>query len=334
MAFDALRHREYSYAEPGEPFEESAFVDAIEREDLNAAESMVARGLEDGLRWKDMESAFVAGALLHFNDFGHSLIYTFKTSQLVEVVDDDAEKRLCLAIARHLCYTTREDLLPEFRSYGELLDTLPAEFGRRTVPKIDPRELFPVSTKQAHLWIQDTAYSYSALDIYWALLEAVARNLLHYDSSFDAAYDRPVNKNVGWLHFSHGFTFANAARNLCGRHPQLWQQGLMQVACMLGRNRHFLDLELDESDWKVDDVERFFDEVDEKILDHGFREPIFSAHVIKTSVAVREEMESAPRSCREYLVASLNRLLNANFKQKHTRRFARQANELVSRDFE
>ena len=332
MAFDALRHPPFPFAEPDKEFDEAAFVDAVEREDRQTAESMVARGLDDGLHWSDMESAFSTAALLHFNDFGHSLIYVYKMSQIVERLGSEIERHLLLPFARNLCYTMREDLLPEFKSYGELIGDIES-FGNDIAPKPDPREVFPMSVRQAQLWIVDCAPAQKPMTLYWPLLEALARNMLHYDTSFDVAYDRSVNQNVGWLNFSHGLTFANAVRIVCSKYPQLWAQGLMQMGCMLGRNRGCLDLELDDAEWFVTDRDQFFADVDNKILDHGMRDPIFSAHLIKTPVAIREELAFAPASCQTYLLASLNRLMNSPIKQKHTRRLARQAIELVSRDF-
>lgn len=248
MAFDALRQPPFPFAKSGEAFEESAFTDAVEREDFETAESIVARGFDDGLQWSDMESAFASAALAHFNSFGHSLIYVYKASQVLDLADNEIARYLILPLARHLCYATREDLIPEFKTYGESIGRMDS-FGDDQSPKPDPRELFPMSTRQAHLWIVDSASSQRPMTLYWPLLEALARSMLHYDTSYDAAFDRPVSQNIGWLNFSHGLTFANAVRVVCSKYPELWPQGLLQMGCMLGRNRRFLDLELDESPW-------------------------------------------------------------------------------------
>ncbi len=71
MAFDALRHPVYAYAHEDEQFDREAFVAAVEAEQYERAEGMVARALEDGLHWNDLEQAFVEASLLHYNDFGH-----------------------------------------------------------------------------------------------------------------------------------------------------------------------------------------------------------------------------------------------------------------------
>ena len=105
------------------------------------------------------------------------------------------------------------------------------------------------------------------------------------------------------------------------------------MACFLGRNRRFLDLELDENQWLVENAVEFFDKTYESLLDHGQRDPIFSAHLLKTTVAVEEELPNAAGPAKTYLFAGLNRFLNSPIKQKHTRRLARQAVDLVQRDF-
>ena len=69
----------------------------------------------------------------------------------------------------------------------------------------------------------------------------------------------------------------------------------------------------------------------DQILDHGFRDPIFSAHLIKTPFAVFDELETASPETSSVLLAAANRLVHASFKQKHVRRLARQAIQLVER---
>src|SRR5262249_50117245 len=154
-------------------------------------------------------------------------------------------------------------------------------------------------------------------------------NLLHFDTSYGAAFDRPVHQNVGWLDFTHGVTFANAARDVCTRHPRYWGAALLQMACFLGRNRPYLDLGIDEAAWRVADSEALFPAPPARILDHGIRAPIFPPHLVKPTTAVREELPHASPSCRAALLAALNRFLQSPLKQQHVRRLARQAIALV-----
>jgi nitrite reductase/ring-hydroxylating ferredoxin subunit len=333
MAFDAQRDRTYPYAPPGPAaFTRQAFLGAVEREQVAQAEGLVRRALADGLHWPDLEEAFVAAALAHYNDFGHSLIYVYKNAQLIGLAGRDVEPYLLPALARHLCYTTREDLIPEFRDYAEALANLAAPAEHDDGPP-DDRALFPTSTRDAIAWVTGHVGRHRPETLYDALLEALARNLLHFASSYDSAFDRPVRQNVSWLHLTHGLTFANAARVLCTRYPRYWGVALLQMACFLGRNRPYLDLEIDESAWQVPEPETFFAAVHERLLDHGIRDPIYSAHQVKTTAAVAEELPHASAPCRAALLAGLNRFLHSPLKQQHVRRLARQAIALVQRDF-
>lgn len=332
MAFDALRHPAYPFAGPGEPFDSGRFLDAVEREDRESAEGMVRRGIDDGLHWPDFEPAFAAAALAHFNDFGHSLIYVFKTSQLIQRLGGTTEPHLLLPLVRHLCYTTREDLLPEFRAYGDALARLKSA-GTGDGSDLQSAALFPATTSEVLEWIGTHFETHRPSALFDRLLDALARNLLHYDTAFQDAYDNTVRDNVGWLGFTHGITFANAVRETCIRFPQLWGRGLLQMGCMLGRNRHYLDLEIDASRWEVEDEAAFWASTRDNLLDHGLRDPIFSSHLLKTSRAVADELPHASQSCRRHLLAGLNRFLHSPLKQKHVRRLARQAIDLVSRDF-
>ena len=334
MAHTALRHPVYPFGNAAGPFTGQAFAEVVETENPPAAEGMVLQGLADGLHWPDVHEAFAVAALAHYNDFGHSLIYVYKAAQLIEHLGPEVEPFVLPTLARHLCYTTREDLLPDFRDYAGALKALQAgTWG--SDPHAEPLP-YPSTTKQALAWVVRNAASHTPAALYEALLDALARNFLYYDTTFDTQYHRPVTDNVSWLSFTHGITFANAVRTQCAALPALWAPGLLQMACFAGRNRRYLDLDLadKEGEWAVADVDGFFEGVAELLLDHGVREPIFAAHLVKTARAVQEELPHSSETGHFYLLASLNRFLHSPIKQKHVRRFARQAVALVGRDFQ
>ena len=81
--------------------------------------------------------------------------------------------------------------------------------------------------------------------IYQELLLANAINLLSFDISQQDKVQVSVSGNVGWLDFTHGITFANAVRKQCSKYPELWPQGLLQMACFNGRNAGFTNEEID-----------------------------------------------------------------------------------------
>jgi len=334
VAFDGLRRRVHPYAGAGDPFDRDAFETAIEAEDVARAEGLVRRGLDDGLHWEDMEEAFLSAALAHYNDFGHSLIYVFKARQAVERLGRGVEPHLMLPLARGIGYATREDLIPEFRSYTPALGRLPEPRPSGSADANRPPVPFPATMAEAFDWLGERLDRHSVEPVYDALLEALALNLLHFDTHYDTSADGPVSHNVGWLDFTHGVTFANAARRMCERFPAFWKPALAQMACFLGRNVEFLDPHVDRRPWQVDEPDDFFAGVYEHLLDHGLRDPIFAAHHLKTSLAVKDELPTASSSCRSSLLQALNRFLHSPIKAKHVRREARQAISLVGRDYE
>ena len=337
LAWDALRHGEYPFPDRSEPFEASRFVAAIEAEQVVDAEAMVVGGLGAGLHWADMEEAFATAALAHYNSFGHSIIYVSKTPSLLDALGPEVEPYVLLPLVRHLANATREDLIPEFKQYRPVLEGL-TETGVSDNGS-DLRVPFPISTRGALAWVNENISGHTPLRMYDALLRGLAESMLCFDTSYGFASDRPVSQNISWLDFTHGITFSNAIRAMCGKYPGLWPEGLLQMACFLGRNFDFLDKEiLDKGvkaeDWRVTNTGTFFDGVFDELMDHGPRDPIFSAHLLKTSIAVRTELTQASPETGDLLLASLNRFLNSPLKTKHVRRLARQAIALVARDFE
>ncbi len=328
MALDALRQRVFPFTQPAERWDAAAFAQAVEGQRAHEAEAFVGAAFEAGMGLADLDGVLGTAALEHYNDFGHALIYVHKSSELAARVGRDAERALALALARQLCFTTREDLLPEFRGYAEALASLPqpgalGSSGRR----LDPP--FGNSTKEVWKWLAGALVE-SPLDaVFDALVEALARNLLHFDQAFERATEARVQDNVGWLDFTHGLTFAEAVRSMAARRPELWRAGLLQMACFVGRNRPYLDLELDERPFEVEDEGRFREELRRLRIDHGLRDPIFSVHVLKTSVAIERLLAGASSSCRRVLLAALNRFVHAPIKQKHPLRFAHQALDLI-----
>ena len=333
LAWDSLRRPAHAYAQgTGQGFESRLFEALIEAEQEDLAEGMVAQGLADGLHWADMEEAFTGVALAHYNDFGHSLIYVAKAGQLIGGLGPGVESEVILPLTRHLVYTTREDLIPEFKDYRPAVERLPEPKARPDASgQLDVP--FPATTRKALGWLAESLAIHDVGVVYDKLLEANARNMLHFDTSYGMVHDRPVSQNISWLDFTHALTFSNAVRTMCTKYPRFWPPALAQMACFLGRNSGFIDKQVTADDWRVENPTEFFDQVHETMLDHGLRDPIFSSHLLKTSTAVEEELNFASDSCREALLMGLNRFLQSPIKTKHVRRLARQAIALVARDF-
>jgi nitrite reductase/ring-hydroxylating ferredoxin subunit len=295
FAHDTLRHPVYPFATDIRPFDGEALLAAIEAEDEGLSISLVRGALNEGRRWSELETWFVRAALSHYNDFGHSLIYVQKTRALVETFGDEILEGLLLPLIRGLCMATREDMLPQFRQYAKSLGDARTwdELGQLDVSGFtgfreeELESLWEASVNRAMVWVNEQLGSAPVEAVYEALLESCARALLHYDTQYQDAYDRPVKQNIGWLHCTHALTFANAVRTLCPDHPALWPQALLQMACWSGRNQAYLDRSEPVEQWFVDDRDGFFEMGLEKVFDHGLLPPIFSAHAVKTLVSVR-----------------------------------------------
>lgn len=332
MSESALRMPEYPFTNHRFPFDKTQFLSAVEQEDEEKAVGQVFYALESGRHFEDLEETLTAAALMHYNDFGHSLIYLFKARQLVERLGPAVERHVLASLVRSICLATREDTLPEFKRLRESVEAWP--MGKNQVSEISTKELLGMGTNDALQWILRQAETYSPESIYFALLHANAWSLLHYNLDLQFSFTNPVSKNIGWLDFTHGITFANAVRRQCSRFPQYWKYGLLQMACFLGRNHTFLDLNVREEDWFVSDEGTFHRKSIEQLLDHGNIAPIFVAHYVKTYFAAREEAALAPPATSHYILASVRRFMESPLRQKHVRRTVRQALSLVGKDFD
>jgi hypothetical protein len=129
----------------------------------------------------------------------------------------------------------------------------------------------------------------------------------------------------------HALTFANAGRVQAERHPEIWLDVLLQLACFTGRNAKYTDGDQDISEWEVDDPLAFLQTACRQVMDHGQFEYIVSVHLVKLVVAAREELLTRPDApWARVMAAAVNRFLNSPLKRKHTTRTARQALSFVA----
>jgi nitrite reductase/ring-hydroxylating ferredoxin subunit len=327
VAYDVLREREYPFTEKTSRFDASRFVDDIEAENEAAAVAAIRGGVRDGLSFTDFEPALSRAALLHYNDFGHALIYVTKAGKLIESLGNSVMEPLLLSLVREFIYASREDKIPEFRAYSTQLE----KWGQHQQQK-------PDASLWRHKGINKSMKAAVACsgnppeDIYQALLIANAINLLSFDIEQQEKIRVPVSGNVGWLDFTHGLTFANAARQQCSNFPELWPQALLQMACFNGRNAGFTTRELDLESWKVDDLVGRLNQLLERVLDHGEAEHIVSVHLLKTALAVRDEIRNLEPANAEILVAGLTRFFESPFKRRQARRTAYQSLKFVAKE--
>jgi nitrite reductase/ring-hydroxylating ferredoxin subunit len=327
VAFDVLREKDYAFSSGEAAFEEQLFLQDIEAENEAGATAAIRGGIRDGLQFADFEPALSAAALAHYNDFGHSLIYVTKAKILIEVLGVQVMEPLLLSLVRSIIYAPREDKIPEFRSYGEYLDKWGQHKNKNPEARLWRKKGIDKSL-QAALDCSGQAPE----QIYHALLLANAINLLYFDISQENKTHVPVSGNVGWLDFTHGITFANAVRLQCSKYPQLWPQGLLQMACFNGRNAGFTTSEIDLASWKSNDIDGKLTHLLERVLDHGQGEYIVSVHLLKTALAVREEVSNLSDADVEILVAGLTRLFDSPLRRRQARRTAHQSLQFVSKE--
>lgn len=326
LAWDTQRQRRFPYPEGELPYDTDAFVAAIEREDEKTAVAMVRGGLGDGYRFDDFYEGFARAALAHYQDFGHSLIYVLKAREFVAGAGPETLEPVLLLLTRSLVYATREDMIPEFKSYAPALESWKGLSGAPDIDVLKAGGVTPVLNEIAKFGAEPRA-------VYDALIDAAAWQMLHMDLRYSLATEGPVQDNVGWLDFTHALTFANAVRRVCEDFPTLWPQGLLQIGCFLGRNGKYTDSSQQTGEWFVDKPLGFVSDARDGVVDHGQFEYIVAAHMLKLSHALAEEMNAAPGArWHGTAAAALNRFLNSPLKRKHPLRTAHQALDIVKRE--
>ena len=320
--------RRFPYAEGAAPWDEAAFLDAIEREDETAALRLVRGALEAGIPVAALAPVLDAAALAHYADFGHALIYAVKAVELLDRLGPGPAGPLLAMLVRALVMAPREDLLPEFRDYASRLAGWGAAIGEASAP--DAAALERVSARSAMARVASWGTVHPPEQVFAVLVEAAARILLRVEAAALSRVDAPLAENVSWLDFTHALTFAEAGLVAVRRRPSLWPNLLLQLACFVGRNAGFADPGLDERAFAVPDPARFFDAEEQALLDHGQGEFIISVHLLKTLRAGRALALHLP-ALASLLAAALNRFLHAPpAKRRHVLRTAHQMRDLVA----
>jgi nitrite reductase/ring-hydroxylating ferredoxin subunit len=319
IAWDTLREDAFPFAEGHRAWEPQVFVRAIEDETEALAVALVRGALKSKVPLDELRRAFATAALAHYQDFGHSAIYVLKAFELIGKLGAGVAEPVLLSLVRSLVFASREDLIPEFRSYAGSL----ARHGQGPRESWQPQDLvgLPVPMTLARV----SGMVGTPQEKYATLLEASAIAMLRFDMAVDQHVGKPVSHNVRWLDFTHMLTFGNAVRQLCDADPALWPQGLLQMGCFLGRNAPFLLPAVDEG-WFVKDEIAFITESRGTLYDHGIREPIYACHRVKMIEAVEEEIRAASSSrLKALLAAALNRYLSNGIKNHHVLRVAAQS---------
>lgn len=324
IAWDTLREDAFPYPDETQPWNADAFLKAIEFEDEVAAMARLNGALSlQPLPLEPLRQALATAALAHYQDFGHSVIYTVKAFELIDKLGAALAGPLLRSLVRSIIYSSREDKIPEFRHYGAALKN----WGER--PRVDytAEDLVGQSVPATLDRIVTLNGDHKAM--YRTLLEASALAMLRFDTGVDLQVDKPVSHNVRWLDFTHMLTFGNCIRRLCMAYPSLWPQALLQMGCFLGRNAPFLMKEPDET-FSVGDRVGFFKQEQIALYDHGIREPIYACHRVKVLAAVEEEVAwLGDGRAADRVLAATNRYLHGRIKYHHALRFALQSLSFV-----
>lgn len=331
IAFDTLREPDHAFAAQPEAWQEAGFLAAVEAQDESLATGYVLGALAQDLAWPELEASLCRAALAHYSDFGHSLIYLMHLTALVERLGPAVRRPLLLAWLRSLIFATREDLLPDFRAYAPALAAWPAAAeSSPAMPEVEP--FVGHTVRQTLQTTLDAAREHSPLALHQALLAAAAEHLLRFDVWHEQRSDNPATDNVGWLDFTHAITFAHAVRHQCLRVPELWPQGLLQVALFVGRNSAYLRPTAGPPSSAVE-VSTFDRACIARLLDHGLQPSILAAHLLKTWDAARSESAAgASPAVQARLQGAVTRLFEVTLKQRHPLRVARQALRFVSKE--
>lgn len=333
MAWDVLREPEHPYPDASAAWDEAGFLAAVEAQDEAGAIARVRGALAAGLGFAGIERALSTAALAHYADFGHSLIYVLHTGRLVARLGPGVAEPLSLALVRSLVYASREDLIPEFRAYAGARAAQLEKKGSSRDPDAAPPPPAALRGRPVEDTLAAVVSSRAAPEaLHRALLGAAALDLLQFDTRWEAQTDGTIAQNVGWLDFTHGLTFANAVRAQAAKFPELWPAGLLQLACFTGRNAAFTTEAPQLDAWRVGDRGGFFASCLARITDHGEDQYIRSAHLLKTTLAVREEVDALSPESAAIALAALNRYVNTPPKRRHARRTAHQALAFVARE--
>jgi nitrite reductase/ring-hydroxylating ferredoxin subunit len=319
----------YPYAVGEAPWDKGAFLAAIEREDEAAALALVRGALREGRTAADLAPVLIEAALAHYADFGHLLIYTIKTIDLIRRLGPVSSEILLAPLVRSLVYATREDLLPEFRDYAVAV----AAWGA-VVPNVPPlagTALRRSSPQSAMATVGAWSTTHSPEAIFATLVGEAAWMLLHVDEHKLIAINAKLADNIGWLDFTHALTFADAGSHAARLRPDLWPAVLLQLACFIGRNAGYVDHAYDGGRHAVADSDSFLSGARAMLFDHGRDRFIVSVHLLKTLMAGAALIDALPGQA-PVIAAALNRLLGAPMKFRHTLRTALQMREMVAQE--
>jgi nitrite reductase/ring-hydroxylating ferredoxin subunit len=186
---------------------------AIEAEDVKAAMAGVMGLIEDD-RQDDLRHVLIDAASAHHLGYGHGMIYTQKSFEVLDRIGWDAAPGILPHLAASHVWNTREDTLPYMATTMKALATVDlgslteAEQAEGWQPD-DLADRLLNAEEPPILVAADAVTSGAGIE---GLIDAVAigasQRLLRHDLQVEFDHDEPF----GWLDITHALTTAQAAR--------------------------------------------------------------------------------------------------------------------------
>ncbi|MFK8024230.1 MAG: Rieske (2Fe-2S) protein [Ilumatobacter sp.] len=310
---------------------EQQFRDAIEREDLDAAQAAIRAAIARGDRPVELIAWLVGATSDHHLSYGHGAIYTQKAFELLELIGWEHADGILGHLTTSIVLGTREDTLPYMRPFVRALDRvdLPGiAIEARHVRNdwdghdalvevlLDGDRVAPVDAIETA--IRNGAGVHRVLD---AIIDAVSERLLRYDVSGEFDF----HDDFGWLDITHGLTYPHAARwaleSLGEPSPELIRLVFFTAfqANWTGRHEwHTEVLERASVAPLADDIATYGNELQRRAQLDGTTAFIVHAHAVKTArAATREAVRrgtTLPLDATQHFLASpkLERFVAAN----------------------
>jgi nitrite reductase/ring-hydroxylating ferredoxin subunit len=194
----------------------AAFRDAVEREQLELAQSLVLGALARGADVREMHMWFAAVISDHHLSYGHGAIYAQKAFELLDHVGWQRADVVLGHLVPTIVYGTREDLLPYMRPFLKPLEALdfhelarcPSDAnwsGRAALVEV----LLDADRKAPAIAAADALRAGAGIDgVLDACVIAASERMLRYDVAGEFDFD----DDFGWLDITHGLTYAHAVR--------------------------------------------------------------------------------------------------------------------------
>ena len=303
------------------------FRDAVEREQLERAQSLVRAAIARGDSPEELHGWFVAAVSDHHLSYGHGAIYTQKGFELLDMIGWQHADTVLASLVPSIVYGTREDTLPYMRPFMRALAEV--DVGRFSVhahaaadrPAVaasldrlravllgDDRRKAVTATAAA---LGGGAGVEAVLDV---VVDVVAERMLRYD----VATEHDLDDDFGWLDITHGITYANAVRSHLDRRRAIDDVARDADLVRLTFFCAFLAQWTGRHEWHTgvgprvhvdalaDDLETYGDLLQREALSDRMTAAIDVEHAIKTSRAAMLEATRSGR--RDVLDATLRHL--------------------------